>query len=158
MTRTDERQTSAPEPKKQRSRSVWVFGGLAIVVLLIGLGGGSFQSKLADVQKNDNSSFLPGSADSTKVANAQQKFSTIQSIPGFVIYQRTSGLTAADKAKITADAAKFRTIKGVSSDEVGTPVRRSRVLTSSTRKRRCSPRPGPTLHPVSPCTARAPAA
>ncbi len=121
MTRTDEVQPDAEQPTKQRPRFVWLFGALAIIVLFIGLSGGAFQGKLANVQKNDNSSFLPGSADSTKVANAQEKFSTIQSIPGFVIYQRNGGLTAQDKQAITADVAKFRTIKGISSDEVGQP-------------------------------------
>ena len=69
---------------------------------LIGLGGGSFQGKLADVQKNDNSSFLPSSADSTKVYNESAKFNSVQTIPGFIVYQRDGGLTAADKAKITS--------------------------------------------------------
>src|SRR3954452_25124326 len=85
--------------KFRRPRVVWVFGALAVLFLLVGLAGGSFQGKLGDVQKNDNSSFLPGSADSTKVANEQQKFARIQSIPGFIVYQRKGGLTAADKQK-----------------------------------------------------------
>jgi RND superfamily putative drug exporter len=106
--------------KPRRPRVVWVFGALALLILLIGLTGGSYQGKLADVQKNDNSSFLPDSADSTKVADEQQKFSTIQSIPGFIVYQRQGGLTDADKAAIQSDIQKFKTIKGVSADEVAT--------------------------------------
>jgi RND superfamily putative drug exporter len=121
MTRTDERQTSAPEPSKKRTRSIWAFGALAIVVLLIGLVGGGFQGKLADVQKNDNSSFLPSSADSTKVYNESQKFLSVQTIPGFIVYQRDGGLTAEDKAKILSDVAQFKTIDGVASDQVGAP-------------------------------------
>ena len=81
----------------------------------------AIQGKLADVQKNDNSSFLPSSADSTKVSNAQQKFSSTQTIPGSIVYQRVGGLTGADKAKINADVARFRAIKGVAADQVGTP-------------------------------------
>ena len=45
----------------------------------------------------------------------------MQTIPGFIVYQRTSGLTAADKQKIAADAAKFRSLKGVAADQVGRP-------------------------------------
>ena len=104
--------------KSRRPRIVWVFGALAVLFFLIGAAGGSFQGKLGDVQKNDNSSFLPDSADSTKVANEQQKFSAIQSIPGFVVYERKGGLTAADKQKIIGDIAEFKKIKGVSADEV----------------------------------------
>ena len=78
------------------------------------------QSKLADVQKNDNSSFLPASADSTKVANESQKFNPVQTIPGFIVYQRPSGLTAADKAEDRrATVPKFRAAKGVAGDQVG---------------------------------------
>jgi RND superfamily putative drug exporter len=122
MTMIDEAPEQAPPAQPKRPRIVWVFAALAVIFFLIGAAGGSFQGKLADVQKNDNSSFLPGSADSTKVANEQQKFTTIQSIPGFVVYQRDGGLTAADKAKIAADRNKFKAVKGVSADEVGIPV------------------------------------
>ncbi|MDQ6850564.1 MAG: MMPL family transporter [Actinomycetota bacterium] len=94
---------------------------LAAVFFLVGLAGGSFEGKLGDVQKNDNSSYLPGSADSTKVANASGRFNSVQTIPGFIVYERASGLTAADRQKIAADAAAFRSLKGVASDQVGIP-------------------------------------
>jgi RND superfamily putative drug exporter len=121
MTQLDEaRETSAPKPR--RPRYVWIFGAAAIVVFLIGIAGGGYQGKLGEVQKNDNSSYLPGSADSTKVANEQQKFTTIQSIPGSVVYVRADGpLTDADKQKISQDIAKFKKIPGVSADEVVSP-------------------------------------
>jgi RND superfamily putative drug exporter len=98
-----------------------VVGALAVLFFLVGGGGLGVQSKLADVQKNDNSSFLPSSADSTKVANESQKFNPVQTIPGFVIYQRTSGLTAADKQKIAGDVGQFRTAPGIAGDQVGAP-------------------------------------
>ncbi|HJQ41927.1 MAG TPA: hypothetical protein VJ831_02485, partial [Jatrophihabitantaceae bacterium] len=121
MTLLDEapRQTGV---KPRRPRIIWVFGGLALILLLVGLTGGSYLGKLGDVQKNDNSSWLPGSADSTKVANEQEKFSTIQSVPGFILYQRKGGLTAADKQKIAADRTAFKNVKGVSADELGLPA------------------------------------
>jgi RND superfamily putative drug exporter len=117
MTLIDE----APEltgARSRRPRIVWVFAGLAVLFFLIGGAGSSYQGKLADVQKNDNSSFLPASADSTKVANEQENFATIQSLPGFVVYQHNGGLTAADKQKIAADIPKFKQTKGVSANEV----------------------------------------
>jgi RND superfamily putative drug exporter len=122
MTQVDE---AAPEhtgaPKPRRGRAVWVFAGIAVVFFLIGFGGLSFQGKLGDVQKNDNSSFLPSSADSTKVNNAAQNFNPVQTIPGFIIYQRKSGLTDEDKAKIAGDPATFRGLEGVAADQVGEP-------------------------------------
>jgi RND superfamily putative drug exporter len=120
MTLIDEAPGQTGE-KSRRPRIVWVFAGLAVLFLLIGGAGSSYQGKLSDVQKNDNSSFLPGSADSTKVANEQERFSTIQSIPGFVVYERKGGLTTADRSTIAADVAKFKAVKGVSPDEVGVP-------------------------------------
>ncbi|HET8582915.1 MAG TPA: MMPL family transporter [Jatrophihabitans sp.] len=131
MTRLDEHAERAELEAPARPRGRWVVLGIAIVMFVIGVFGLSFQSKLQDVQKNDNSSFLPGSADSTKVANAQESFATIQSIPGFIVYQRNGGLTAADKAKINADVATFKTIKGVAADQVGVPQFKSDVAATS---------------------------
>jgi putative drug exporter of the RND superfamily len=117
MTLLDEARSETGE-RARRPRIVWVFAALAVLFFLIGGAGSSFQGRLADVQKNDNSSFLPGSADSTKVANEQEKFSNIQSIPGFIVYQHDGGLTTADKQWIQGNIDKFRSIKGVSADEV----------------------------------------
>src|SRR4051812_9432298 len=117
MTLIDEA-PQATGARARRPRVVWVFGALAVLFLLIGLSGGSYQGKLADVQKNDNSSFLPGSADSTKVANEQEKFASIQSIPGFIVYQRAGGLTAADRQHVKDNLTAFKSMKGVSVDEI----------------------------------------
>ena len=116
--------TDEPTPARTatRPRFLWAFALLAIVFFLVGLGGGGFLGKLSSVQKNDNSSFLPQSADSTKVSNEAQKFNHIATIPGFVVYQRASGLTAADLAKINADQAKFGSVAGVASGQVGAPI------------------------------------
>jgi RND superfamily putative drug exporter len=103
------------------SRGVYLIGALAIVFFLLALGGGSYEGKLGDVQKNDNSAFLPGSADSTKVSNASEKFNSVQTIPGFIVYERKTGLTSADKQKISGDSARFQGIKGVAADQVGFP-------------------------------------
>ena len=100
MTRVDQVRDDSPASKRGRPRFLWAFALLAAVFFLIGFGGLSFQGKLSDVQKNDNSSFLPSSADSTKVNNAAEKFNDVQTIPGFIVYQRSGGLTAEDKADI----------------------------------------------------------
>src|SRR5437016_778305 len=93
-----ERTTPDPKPKLM-SRGIPFFAIIAVAVLafLAGTAGGSYQGKLSEVQKNDNSAYLPASAESTKVANEAAKFSTSQSLPGFLVFQRDSGLTAEDK-------------------------------------------------------------
>ena len=67
-----------PAESKQRRlpRGFPVFAvlALAIVALLVGGVGGSYQSKLTGVQKNENSDYLPGSAESTKVADETPAF------------------------------------------------------------------------------------
>jgi putative drug exporter of the RND superfamily len=122
MTKTEVAPGPAPASPSRRPRLTWVILGVAVLWLLLGMVGGSFQGKLADVQKNDNASWLPKSAQSTKVANESEKFNSVETVPGFIVYERTSGLTDTDRAKITADAAAFRKLKGVAGDQVGQPV------------------------------------
>ncbi|MGI8760019.1 MAG: MMPL family transporter [Jatrophihabitantaceae bacterium] len=101
------------------SRGVWVIAGLAVVWFLFGAAGGQYQGKLAEVQKNDNAAYLPQSAESTKVGNEASTFDPVQTIPGFVVYQRAGGLSAADRAKIDADHAAILRLPGIAADQVG---------------------------------------
>ena len=121
MTRTDERVASSQQTRRRRPKLVWLIAALGVLWLLFGGGGGGYQSKLTTVQKNDNAAFLPKSAESTKVDQAARQFSSVQTIPGFVVYQRAAGLTDADRAKIDGDANRFRTLAGVAGDQVGQP-------------------------------------
>jgi RND superfamily putative drug exporter len=111
-----------PRRSRRRPWFVYVFALLAVVWFLLGAVGGSFQGKLAGVQKNDNASYLPNSAESTKVDEASQRFRSVQTVPGFMVYQRESGLTAADRSKINADVAAFGRVGGVAADQVGRPA------------------------------------
>ena len=126
MTHTSLEEAPPPVRPTRRGRRqpwlVYVIGVLAVFWLLFGLSGGAYQGKLGDVQKNDNAAYLPSSAESTKVDNQVEQFRTIQSVPGFIVYQRPGGLTDADKQKIAADAKTFRGIDGVATDQVGIPV------------------------------------
>ncbi|MGH8963542.1 MAG: MMPL family transporter [Jatrophihabitantaceae bacterium] len=108
--------------RRRWSRGVYLVAGLAVLWFLIGASGGPYQGKLSEVQKNDNSAYLPGSAESTKVSNEVGKFTPVETVPGFIVYERAGGLTAADKAKIASDRAKFLTVAGVAADQVGAPV------------------------------------
>ena len=105
--------------KRRRPVFVYVVAVIGILWLLFGLAGGSYQSKLSNVQKNDNAAFLPNSAESTQVNQDVQLFHPVQTIPGFIVYQRHGGLTDADKAKIAADEQAFRRIRGVAAEQIG---------------------------------------
>jgi RND superfamily putative drug exporter len=91
MAVTEKATERVPETRRRRPPILWVFLAGAIALFLLGGTGGSYQGKLSQVQKNDNAAYLPGSAESTKVDKETQQFDPIQTIPGFLIYQRTSG-------------------------------------------------------------------
>ncbi|MGH9208061.1 MAG: MMPL family transporter, partial [Acidimicrobiales bacterium] len=120
MTQTTE-PVAAPRRGRRRPVFVYVVAAVGVLWLLFGLAGGSYQGKLSNVQKNDNAAYLPNSAESTLVDQASQQFHPVQTIPGFVVYQRHSGLTEVDKAKIAADHRAFRTIPGVAANQIGAP-------------------------------------
>jgi RND superfamily putative drug exporter len=68
---------------------------------------GPLAGKLTGAQKNDTKSWLPVRAESTKVLDLQSSFASPNAIPAVVVYERASGLTAADRAKTAADAEAF---------------------------------------------------
>jgi len=116
--------TQQADPPRRRTvpRGAWLVAALGVLWFLLGAAGGPYQGKLGDVQKNDNSAYLPGSAESTKVADAVGEFNPVQTIPGFIVYERKGGLTAADKARIEADRAKILSVDGVAADQAGPVV------------------------------------
>jgi putative drug exporter of the RND superfamily len=88
----------------------WIVVGLWLVVVVVAY---PLQAKLNNVEKNDASAWLPASAESVKVLDVQARFQPPNTYPGVVVYYRSSGLTAADRAKAAADARQFAGIAGV---------------------------------------------
>jgi RND superfamily putative drug exporter len=72
------------------------------LVLLVWLGlagvGGPLVGRLSEVQKNDNASFLPKTAESTEVSTLAAKFSSANALPYFVVIERPAGLLPSDAA------------------------------------------------------------
>jgi putative drug exporter of the RND superfamily len=71
---------------------------------------GSLAGKLQGAEKNDASSYLPASAESTQELNEQSIFQSKNYNPALVIYVRDTGVTAADLAKARADARYFASL------------------------------------------------
>ena len=127
MTSTDVSTNGKPGPdtgarRPRRGFPFFAIIAVAVLAFLAGGFGGSFQGKLGDVQKNDNSSFLPASAESTEAAEEAAKFSTSQNLPGFVVYVRESGLTDEDKAAIAANSTAIAAIPGVDATALTPPT------------------------------------
>ncbi len=81
--------------------------GVIVFWLIVAAAASVFAGKLGDAEKNDAKSWLPGGAESTKVLDKQAAFRSPNTIPAVIVYQRGSGLTPADLAKIKADGAQF---------------------------------------------------
>jgi len=96
--------------------SKWVVLGLWVVVLAI---AGPMAGKLTDVQQNDNAAWLPGNAEATKVSELQATFQSDDIVPAVVVYERPGGITSADSAKATQDAAAMGRVAGVSGEIAG---------------------------------------
>jgi RND superfamily putative drug exporter len=97
----------------------WLVAGFWVVVLVIAF---PLSSRLTGAEKNDASAWLPANAESTKVLDVQAHFQSPNIFPGVVVYQRDSGLTAADRAKAAGDARRFAGVHGVVPGQVIGPI------------------------------------
>src|SRR4051812_13374842 len=96
--------------------SKWIVLALWIVVLVL---AAPMAGKLAGVEKNDNSAWLPGNAEATKVSDLQKTFSPYDLAPAVIVYERPGGITAADQAKAAADAKAIAGVPGIAGQVAG---------------------------------------
>lgn len=69
---------------------------ILVWLTVFGFGGMSFGS-IDEVANDERSSFLPSSAESTKVQNEIAKFNGSDAIPAIIVAERSGGLTDADR-------------------------------------------------------------
>lgn len=92
----------------------WLLPALLVLAwVVIGGVGGPFAGKLATVQKNDNTSFLPANAEATQVAELQSGFSQSNEIPAVIVAVRSSGITPTDTAFLTQAAGSLSGTPGI---------------------------------------------
>ncbi|TDW15242.1 MMPL family transporter [Kribbella kalugense] len=105
---------------------MWRAGIAAVLIIWLVLGslGGPAVGKLSEVQQNDNANFLPKQAESTVVANEASKFVDSKALPYFVLVERDSGITQADRDKVKAFAA------GLPSLDIGNGKKLGEYLTA----------------------------
>ncbi|QPP07696.1 MMPL family transporter [Streptomyces bathyalis] len=105
-------------PSAQRATR-WITPALLLVVWLV-LGGllGPYAGKLSDVADNDPASFLPQSAESTKVIDAQKSFQQDETMPAVVVWTAREGkIQPQQREAATRALASLKGSHGI----VGTP-------------------------------------
>ncbi|MEU6771338.1 MMPL family transporter [Streptomyces sp. NPDC046759] len=100
--------------KKRRTRGLpWLVVGLWAVLLAV---AGPFAAKLGDVQHDRATDYLPASADSTQVAELQDRLPGGETTELVLVYHRATGLTAADRVtaqtQVTGIAHRHRLAGG----------------------------------------------
>ncbi|MFG2635781.1 MMPL family transporter [Streptomyces sp. NPDC048362] len=83
-------------------RLPWLVVGLWMVLLA---AAAPFAARLADVQHDRATDYLPASADSTRVARLQDRLPGGESTELVLVYRRTGELTAADRTTAAAQVA-----------------------------------------------------
>jgi putative drug exporter of the RND superfamily len=97
-------------------RTKWVVLAVWIVTFVI---LGMFAGKLTGAEKNDAKSWLPGSAESTKVLDRQAAFQSPNTFTTVLVYEDTNGISAADRAKVAADLREFKTEPSIDGKVIG---------------------------------------
>ncbi|HZS14099.1 MAG TPA: MMPL family transporter [Candidatus Dormibacteraeota bacterium] len=75
--------------------------------LLVAGVAGPVGGKLTSVVKNDQASYLPSDAESTRVIDLVKTFPSGQTFPAVVLAERSAGVTAADRAALVAIAQQI---------------------------------------------------
>jgi RND superfamily putative drug exporter len=106
---------------------------LVFVVTLVVFGGFASQAgKFEQAQKNETSSFLPGSAESVKALEQVKRFPGGEQAPAVIVYERRAGLTAADKRRIRETVGKLnagrRPLVGRAQPPVFSPNGRAAII------------------------------
>src|SRR4051794_3072336 len=130
-------------------RTKWLV--LLFWIVLVAVAG-PLAGKLTGAEQNDAKCWLPGKAESTQVLDLQAAFQSPNTIPAVIVYERTAGLTAADKAVIAADVQQFPSLGKIDGHITG-PLYSSDGKARRSSYRSTSARTDGTARPTSPSTS-----
>ena len=105
--------TTPPGGRKRHPLRALLPALLIVAWVAIAGVGGPYFGKIGEVSSNDQTSFLPASADATQVQQLQSQFVASDTLPAIVVYQRTGGLTKADLSAISDAVGTVKSIDGV---------------------------------------------
>lgn len=107
-----------------RTTSTWLRIGIPAALIIIWLGlagiGGPYFGKISEVTSNDQTSFLPASAESTKAQELQASFQDNSVIPAIIVLERQNQLQPEDFAYAKNISSSLKNIKGI--DDQASPA------------------------------------
>ena len=110
-----------PPLKRERARKhSWARVFIPVVLILVWLVGASLGGplfgKIDEVSSNDQTSYLPESADATQVQKLLGEFSDSEAIPAIAVFTSAEDLTEADLQAIGDAVADAPSLEGVGED------------------------------------------
>src|SRR5882757_3836958 len=88
-------------------RPKWIVFVIWFVAIFVAAGPANLPGKFEDAESNEATSYLPGSAESTKALHATEELQNGEIAPAVIVFRRESGLTPADFKRIEADVGKM---------------------------------------------------
>lgn len=92
---------------------------MIVIFIWLGIGGvgGPTFGKISNVESNDQSTFLPANAESTKVTSIQKDFQKGDTIPAIIVVTSNGQLSDGDIQSIAALKSSLASVNGVSSSQ-----------------------------------------
>lgn len=87
-------------------KSKWIVFA-AWILVFFGVSAANLPGKFEDAESNEATSYLPGSAESTKALSATEELQDGELATAVIIYRRADGLTSADFKQIEADVGEM---------------------------------------------------
>jgi len=101
-------------------RAKWI---VLVVWVAAAAGLGQYQAKLQDATKNDPATFLPASAESTRVLQTlRDRFTNGRTTPAILVWSRSGGLTPADRGTVASVVERIRRLRLVHTLPPSPPV------------------------------------
>ena len=106
--------------QKQSKKTLILRIVLPLIFVLTWLGlsgaGGPYFGKISEVSSNDQTTFLPASAESTKVNAQIKKFQGQSSIPAIIVFESNDKLLPSDYTRLATISPRLNTISEVAGD------------------------------------------
>jgi RND superfamily putative drug exporter len=115
------RRVATPTPRNAAPRVPrWLRVLLPTALILVWLAaagiGGPYFGRIGEVSSNDQTTFLPASAEATRAQELQRQFSDTDAIPAIVLFEADAALTADELDAIDSLVGGFDGVDGVADD------------------------------------------